>query len=227
MAKGNSKLGGSGGSIATTATAENGAVIDLTNTPLQYGAKDPAVAGNMRKNVEAQENKRLSAKIEYGAVYDSDGNIIGSEVKGSRGSVRVPYSNYVQATVMTHNHPRGADAPVLGGTFSSADMKTFAYFDNVKTMRASASEGTYSITKGAGFDDKKFISYVNQVHRTREKEYSAREGAKRKDYRAGKITYSEYSQSVDESFNTFLIALHNDFLAGQKQYGYNYTLEKR
>ena len=228
MGRGSSKAGGAGGGkIVTTAIAENGESIDLTNTPLQYGQNDAALTGKAREAVEAQEKKRLKAKIEYGAVYDAEGNIIGMERKGARGSVRVPMSDYMKATTMTHNHPRGTNEPVLGGTFSDQDLKVFAYYDNLKTMRASASEGTYSITKGANFNDKRFVSFVNNMASTRHKEYSATEKAKRKDYRAGKISYNEYVKGANDAFNSFVVNLHNDLLAGQKEYGYNYTLEQR
>ena len=43
----------------------------------------------------------------------------------------------------------------------------------------------------------------------------------------GKITATEYNTRNKNAFNKMLIALHNDLLAGQSQYGYSYTLEDK
>ena len=43
----------------------------------------------------------------------------------------------------------------------------------------------------------------------------------------GKVSYSDYMKKANNNFNNYLVEVHNGMLAGQKQYGYNYTLEER
>ena len=92
MGRGRSKVGGGGGGGSkqvTTVTVQSGATVQL-DQPLVYGAKDPAVTGAVRTAIEAQETKRLTAKVEYAYVADQNGNQIGSERRGGAGSVSTP-----------------------------------------------------------------------------------------------------------------------------------------
>jgi len=129
---------------------------------------------------------------------------------------------------LTHNHPRGkGEEGQLGGTFSAQDMRTFSN-NRMSTMRASAAEGTYSITKTAGFDRSGFSSYISSIHKKNDSIMQSAHKQLTNDIVSGKVTgYREAKKRSDAIFNAFLINLHNDMIAGQKQYGYTYTLERR
>lgn len=240
MGRGRSKLGksakGAPGTTpevkgVTSVVTQSGQTVDLTDTPLIYGDNDPTISGALRNAVESQEKKRLSAKIEYAIVYDSGGNALISEAKGGKSGVRISVIALNRGEVMTHNHPRGkGEEGVLGGTFSYADLNTFAS-RNFRTIRASAAEGTYSMTKTSGFDPaafKKFAKGVSDKHDTIYRDamtkLNSEAGAK---IRRGEMAWTDYKAQADKLFNAMLVGCHNDMLAGQKQYGYTYTLEGR
>ena len=228
MAKGNS---GISGGMATNAknkvVVQSGDEISL-DSPLIYGQKDAAISGDVRTALEAQETKRLKAKTEYGLMLNRFGNPVGPEVHGGKGSVSMPYYTFLTKDgIFTHNHPRGkGDEGVLGGTFSTADMKTFAETPT-RTMRASASEGTYSITKTLSFDKAGFNSYISKIDSTASATLEKANTNLLNDAKMGKVSYSDYMQKFNNNFNNYLVEVHNGMIAGQKQYGYNYTLEER
>ena len=162
--------------------------------------------------------------VEYAFAVDGNGDPVGREIRGGRGSVSVPRSYHDQeGGVFTHIHPR--EAGVLGGTFSDADLYNFAKGKS-KGTRAAAKEGTYSISKTGNFDRKGFEAYVAQCN----KEFDSNINRMAKDARdafyAGKVDYSSYRAMHRKNANTALVNLHNAYAAGQKKYGYVYTLEQ-
>lgn len=191
---------------------------------LKFGKDDPNVTGKTRQVITDWESKRAKAKVEYAYATDADGNPVGAEVRGGKGSVRTPYYYHGDGTTFTHIHPRGDG--MLGGTFSGADMRNFANTGN-KTTRAAAKEGTYSISKGANFDRAGFNSYVSKADSNFRKTYRSKADAAYQQYKAGKISFNDYQLANAKAFNTALVGLHNDYSAGQKTYGYTYTLERR
>ena len=205
---------------------QSGNTVDLSAFPLTYGKPDSAISGNARAAVEAFEQSHLKSKTEYGVLLDANGNQVYT-AHGGRGSVGMPHFMYQQSAIMSHNHPRGKGSEnSLGGTFSSGDLSVFSR-TAVTTMRASAAEGTYSITKGPGFDKTKFAAFATKTQSIRQSKYRSKIKALGKEYQQGNITYGQYSARADREFNHMLVGLHNDLLAGQKQYGYTYTLERR
>ena len=232
MAKGSSKIGGGSTYNVTSVVTQGGITLDLTNNPLVYGQKEKEVQGTLRSALETQENKRRGAKIEYGMLYDEYGNPIISEKKGGKNGVSMPVWAYNRATAMTHNHPRGkGEEGNIGGTFSVEDMDAFSTFSNLKTMRAAAAEGTYSITKGKNFNAKGFASFAKSSSKQRESEMSTTiknlSTAFAQQSQAGQNpSYRKYRRDCSKAFNTFLINCHNDLISGQKQYGYSYVLER-
>ena len=231
MGRGNSKSSGSTFN-ATTVVTQGGITLDLTKTPLVMGQKEKEVQGALRTALETQENKRRYAKIEYGMHYDDNGNPIMPEKRGGKNGVGMPYWAYQRATAMTHNHPRGkGEEGNIGGTFSVEDMSTFTKFNNLKTMRAAAPEGTYSITKSKNFNAKGFSSFARSSSNQRDKEY--KDTIKKlsmtfaQEQQAGQNpSYRKYKRDCSKAFNKMLIDCHNDLISGQKQYGYSYTLER-
>lgn len=216
--------GGSGGSAKGELVLPNGSKIEFEGE-LKYGSKDVTLTQGARKAIEAWEDKRVKMKVEYGYATDADGNPIGAEIRGSKGSVRMPYQ-YTQGegNVWTHVHPRGDG--ILGGTFSEADMRVFAS-GKAQTARATAKEGTYSISKGTNFDSAGFRSHVSKAKTDFDKNYKTLRQAVERDYSSGKISYNDYKVGSAKAFNTALVKLHDTYLDGQKKYGYTYTLERR
>ena len=227
MAKGSrgGKRGGSG-TVKLSVIGQNGETINLADTPLKYGSRDPNISDGLRTALEKQENRRKSAKIEYGLVMDNNGNVIGSEVRGGKSGVRIPEIDLNSPnSVFTHNHPRGkGNEGLIGGTFSNADLDTFAT-TGAKTFRASAAEGTYSITKKNGFNAKGFNDYQVGLHKAAYTRLSATKREIERSYRNGKVTATAARQQYRSAFNGFMVELHNGLIDGQKKYGYYYTLE--
>lgn len=225
---GSSSLGAGGGVPKTSVTTQDGTTLDLTDTPLIYGDKDPAVTGKMREALEAQEAKRLGAKIEYGLGIREDGTTIIKEFKGGKDSIRsIPALLFNVAAAFTHNHPRGkGEDGQLGGTFSTGDLFTFAG-NKVKTVRASAAEGTYSITKTNKFNSTSFRRFMTDNDNKAQSAHRERMGKLADKVRNGQIKYDDYIKQTTKSFNTMLIDIHNGLRSGQKEHGYTYTLEER
>ena len=220
MGRGSSKA--SARSSVTQATVQNGTLINLPS-PLVYGTKDAAVSDTIRPLVDNFETSKKQSKIEYSYCVDANGNVIETRRGGTTG-VRV--SNYAanKAEVISHNHPRGANEYVLGGTFSDADISFFCK-NKVQTFRASAAEGTYSITKSSTFNGRAFNSFVQSTYRALEKTSNQATKAITRDYNNGLINHRTAKRRTERSFNQMLIGMHNALLSNQGTYGYTYTLE--
>lgn len=227
MGRGRSKLAGGGAGGAGGAAGElqlpDGTKAEFEGT-LKFGQKDAALTGDARTRIESWENKRVKNKVEYAFAVDKDGNAIGKEIRGSKNSVSVPrrYHDAEDGT-FTHIHPRDQEG-YLGGTFSGADLNNFANFKQ-KTVRAAAKEGTYSMSKGANFDASGFKRYAADAEATFHSNMRKKGRALNQNF--SNMTYDEYAKAYAKTFNTELVNLHNTYLAGQRQYGYTYTLEKR
>lgn len=225
-------MGGSGSSysrsadIVVSAVGADGTNIDLSGSPLHYGESDPSLTGEARTTIEDFEHKRWKNKIEYSRFIDANGNIV-EDNKGGKGSVKASLHARMTADVMSHNHPRsGEDAGLLGGTFSTADLNNFARF-NQTTYRATAAEGTYSISKLSGFDKSGFSQYVKSENSKNYAVYKSSMTTINNSYQSGDLKYSDYVSAAHKAFNTYLVAEHNSLRSGQKLYGYHYTLERR
>ena len=220
MGRGRSKGGGAG--VVTILTVGND-TVDLTNSPLVYGGKDPALTAASRAVVEAFEKKYAAASIEHLHISKDDGTVVLVK-SGSSGQVSVSGYSLNKGNVVSHNHP--ASAGCIGGTFSPDDVGTFGTSPNIHTIRATSKEGTYSMTKGTNFHGrslmsalKKTVTAENAAHNQRCQKYV-------NDYKAGKMTRAQAQKHIDADFNIFLVNMHNFFLANQNKYDYTYTLEK-
>ena len=215
---------GGGGVAKGELTLPDGSKIEFDGD-LVFGELDKTVPQAVRKNLDVWENKRYGNKVEYAISYYPDGTPIGAEKRGSKGSVRTPLAYHTtDGATFTHNHPRGDG--MLGGTFSPADLHNFAIGGNT-TCRATAKEGTYSISKGKNFDKAGFNSYVAKANADFKTSQREAHSKIQKSYNDGKISYEQAKLQQGKAFNTALVNLHNAYLNGQKQYGYTYTLEKR
>ena len=241
--RGSSSGAGSGSWIAATSVAgSDGKPIDLSNNPLKYGKADSVLSGGARTSIEAFEAKRFKMKSEYSQFVDANGNMVGQENHGGKGSVGASMHQRNTAYAMSHNHPR--DGGMLGGTFSKDDMSNFVAY-NQTVYRATAVEGTYSIAKGAKFDGQGFRQYYHNANNVNRAKYAAAEKAARTAYNAdvnrvmasnmshgdkaaaANKAWNEYMSKNAKAFNTFLVENHNALIAGQQKYGYSYTLERR
>ena len=223
--RGASSGGGGGGGGATGELGlPDGTKVEFEGT-LHFDGDDPELTGKARQVITDWEDKRFKNKVEYAYAVDADGNPVGAERKGGKGSVRTPVSYHDSPDgTFSHVHPR--EDGVLGGTFSGQDMRNFANYRG-KTIRATAKEGTYSMSKKKGFDSAGFKKYAA----TGESEFKANNRKLHdvvyQQYRSGQITYSQYKLGAAKAFNTALVGLHEHYRKGQQQYGYTYTLEGR
>lgn len=194
---------------------------------LKYGNNDVYMSETVRTIAKYWENKRLKNKIEYALVLDSNGNEVGyGEIKGSKNKTSIP-NNYldVDNSTLTHIHPR--EDGMFGGSFSYGDMVGLTKHENLKTIRAVAKEGTYSMTKNKNFNSTEAIKYFKSINQRNDSIFIPKLKQLTNDYRSGKMQWNEYDKEWKKINNNALIDLHNGYLAGQKQYGYKYTLEKR
>ena len=226
--------GGASATLGTSFTSTQGTHVDLpSGYPLKYGKKDPNISDAQRKKIEEFESRRVKNKTEYAFLTDSQGNAVGEYGQRKGGTVRTPTTAYQKAESFTHIHPRGKrEDGALGGTFSAdavgGDLQAFTQFPNVKTMRAAAAEGTYSISKLSNFNSQAFMSYATaQYNKTMDVDYRAELKSLDDSYTNGNMTYSEYTKAYIDAFNKASVNWHNALLAGQKKYGYYYTLERR
>lgn len=224
MGRGSSKAQNKAGGGVGLSSIPNGrgGTIEL-DSPLTYGEKDAALTGKERATIEAWEDKRRKNKIEYALLLDENGDVV-AENKGGRGSVRSTLYQLNQTKTFTHNHPREQES-LLGGTFSDSDLINFANNTKNTTKRATAKEGTYSITKTSGFDSTGFRSFVKESTGANLKEYKDAVKQTASNYKNKSISLDDYYKANDKAFNNMLLKCHNDLLNNQKKYGYNYTLE--
>lgn len=226
MAKGSrgGRRGAGGGSSA------KGELVLPTGSPIEFDGElffdgdDVNLSGQARTSIENWESRRRGAKIEFAYAVTEDGTQIDREMKGGKGSVRVSRAMHdTDNCAFTHNHPRSDG--MLGGTFSSADLRNFANYKN-KTVRATAKEGTYSMSKGKNFDRAGFNQFVSDADSTFVKKVNSNQRTLNNKYRNNEMSYSDYTKQSAKAFNTALVELHETYRKGQKKYGYTYTLEK-
>lgn len=153
---------------------------------------------------------------------------------------------YNRAEAMSHIHPRsGSEVGNLGGTFSPGDLSAF-YSTDVKTMRAKALEGTYTIQKNAGFDAPGNGFDFVRAYRGEESRLKAQRDANIKPLsdaysdamrayfgshtEESRVAYEKaekaYYEGRHKEFNRMLVGLHNFLRDNQKTYKYTYGLER-
>lgn len=138
---------------------------------LRYSKRDRQILVNVRPNVDYWENQRYKSKVEFASSFRIDGTRIG-EVRGTKDKVDVPYAYHATPNaVFTHVHPR--EQTLLGGTFSLKDLENFAKYAN-KTARATAKEGTYSISKSRKFKKAEFESYIQTMRKNHHDVYESK-----------------------------------------------------
>lgn len=212
--------------LADKTVSWTGEEIDLSKHPLRYGKNDPNVSKNDRLIIDDFEVSDHVRSAGFERILFTNGNgMITGTADGDSGSVGIEEDVVKASLMMTHSHPRSEGA-VLGGTFSDADLNNFLDVGNLKTMRATAGEGTYSISRLKNFDVEGFRQYALNEHSRLFKPYYEYAKETELKYTKGEISYKTYLNRLIKKFNRTQVAFHNHLLAGQEQYGYFYTLER-
>lgn len=103
--------------------------------------------------VKAFADKYKNADREYGISVDKDG-FVHRHVQGGKHSVAISAAG--KGHMIVHNHPGG-------GNFSRQDLLSTAQNMNEGGVVAVGNKYTYTFTKGAHFDGKKFIKAMNKA----------------------------------------------------------------
>lgn len=209
--------------VTITQFQDGNTTIDLSDSPLVYGGIDKALSGKARETIENFENKRYKNRVEFSAFVSDDGTTI-EENRGGKGSVGATLYARETADVMSHNHPR--QEGTIGGTFSSADLGNFAKY-NQHTYRATAKEGTYSISKGKNFDASGLAAAYTRFEADVVSSAKKASRSLNEKVRTGALTFEQAVKQNRINNNKSLVSLHNWLNDNQKTYGYTYTLEKR
>lgn len=213
-------------SVSDTKSDRN---IDLTESPLSYTSGLGNFDGDKMNGVKNIADKIRGKNNENLTLFDSSGNII-YEKEGEAGRVGAPTSIQSQANYDIHNHPRGAG--MLGGTFSvvddkgGGDIQGFVKHNNLQTSFASTKEGIYFISKTDGFKGSQFLMHMKNAE-TKIMNGMNKDLKRLGDrYNAGRISYDNYKAEFRRINNKALVSMHNEYLKGQKRYGYIYGLIK-
>lgn len=222
---GSSGIGGGGGNISKYVNETRGVgKIDLTDNPLQYGPKDYSINKKVRSTAEEFAERHKKDRVEFVAAIDKNGEIL-DEAVGDEHSAKLSNRAIDRAVELTHNHP--GKTGLLSGTFSDTDISTYSEYANIRTMRAEGKEGTYSITKKVGFNGAGLQNYMGSERKKHKAQLDARINQLKNQRDSGKISEAKYTSEKIKANNTYLVNLHNSYIAGQKKYGYAYTLERR
>ena len=200
-----------------------GNMVDLSDSPLAYGEKDPSLVGAARATIEEFENTYYNNDIEHSILTDSYGNVIETNV-GTHENVSSSEKARNMATTLSHNHP--SEPGVIGGTFSFDDMDNFIGY-NQKNYRATCEEGTYSITKTHNFNGKKLLSQYKKCLKQTFATAGVENEALAQRFKRNEISMQEYTVGLARINNKMLVSNHNWLLSNQVRYGYKYTLERR
>jgi hypothetical protein len=202
------------------------------DVPLQYGGISGLSSGAIDRIAPLEK----STMGEWQMVFNEDG-IITDFIKGKK-ITDAQFAAMRNADVRSIKHT--AKAGALGGTFSAGEINNFGEFNN-QVLRAAAKEGTYCISKGKGFNAAGLKAYYAKACADAEKKYNT---AVRKAFwksidveiahKEGRATHAEVARArralkdaERKAYNSMLVEQHNALRAGQKRFGYTYSLEKR
>ena len=223
--------GGSGNKIAKSVKTQSGKEFDISDSPLVYSDPKHGLSQAQLDTIQAfTEDKWAHDRAsEYGVIIGADGSILWSD-RGRNGTISMAVTKS-EDQITGHTHPRkggnGYQDGLMGGTFSYYDIEGHVDSDKARTQFASAFEGIYFMTKQSNFDGAGLKKYAQQVEANREKEHKDRMTTAGRLYTTNQISRTEYLNEYYKSFNMMLIGMHNDYLDGQKQYGYTYGLVER
>lgn len=158
-------------------------------------------------NVKHEFEKFMDMKsneVEYGYLVDENGKVVAG-ARGNKRSVGIAYNGSQEGFTLTHNHPDG-----YGGTFSGADISHLTEA-KLKSIRAVAREGTYSMTakKGANYDglNRALARDMNKIVQ-----------------RAGKkaLAVQNKGKSKNEVRKAYVDELHKWYEKNSSKYGFDY-----
>ena len=158
-------------------------------------------------NVKDEFEKFMDMKaheVEYGYMIDENGKVVAG-ARGTKHSVAIAYDGSEKGFTVTHNHPSG-----YGGTFSGADISHLTVAE-LKSIRAVAREGTYSITarKNANYMglNKALAKDINNINKR---------GAKKA------LTAQKAGKSKNAVRKAYVDTLHNWYQKNASKYGFTY-----
>ena len=172
------------------------------------------------KEVEAKSVKRKTEKM---TVIDDDGNIL-FEKSGGRGSVRFSIADAMQMNgkTVTHNHPGE-----FGGTFSGADINVFTKY-NLRSIRAVAKEGTYSIettSKVTSSGSKEFANEFSKRSNAVNQQLKANHSRLSPKVRNGELSVDDANKQLREKRTALCNEQHEFLKNNAEKYGYRYSFE--
>lgn len=148
-----------------------------------------------------------SYEVENGYLMDKDGKVVAG-ARGDKHSVGVAYSGSQEGFTLTHNHPSG-----YGGTFSGPDIAHLTE-GKLKSIRAVAREGTYSMTakKGANYDglNRALAKEMNKLNQR---------GAKKG------LSAQNKGKSKNEVRKAYVDVLHDWYKKNASKYGFTYSFK--
>lgn len=207
----------------------SGEEIDLSGSRLQYTSGPESMGDDNLNRVKTLAKDIRDKTNENLTVFDRNNKVIYNK-EGTINNVSAPSEVMQQAKYDMHNHTRGTG--LLGGTFSvvdsegKGDMQSFVKHDNLETSFASAKEGIYYISKGSDFKGKRFLNHMRSTESKIMKKMNSDLKQLESKRDTGRISYDTYLNQFRKIQNNALSKLHNEYLKGQKKYGYTYGLFK-
>lgn len=172
------------------------------------------------KAVEAKTVKRKTEKM---TVIDDDGNVV-FEKSGGKGSVSFSRGQAMamEGKTITHNHPGE-----FGGTFSHADVNVFTKY-GLKSIRAVAKEGTYSIEKtqkATPQSGKKFRDEYREIERKGTSALNSLYKKIKSKFMRGEISADSANEQLGDK-RTQICNEHHEYIKRvAESYGYRYYYE--
>lgn len=215
---------GSSGATAgiTKLTGTDGKPITL-DKELRYGGTG--------SGLNSSAIDRIATDGEWTMAFNEDGNVV--EINGKKIAVQPSTMRKSDVRSLDHSAKDGR----LGGPLTVEELRRF---DN-KVLRATAPEGTYTLTKGPKFNDAGLQKYFSKASAAAQAKYdAAMKRAWQKtisveaDHKEGRATRAQVAaarralkEAERKAYNTMLVEQHDALRSGQKKYGYAYSLVKR
>lgn len=213
------------GRMAPYVTDSTGLWIDMTDYPLEYADELVPIEPKLRAPIADFERRRRANKIEYALLVDAEGNVL-DEHRGGKHSVRISLQHISHAVAHVHTHPRFETPLLIGGTFTWSDLSILYHWDNLKVIRAVASEGIYTLMCGSDFDRKAFDDRMGLTYGKIERKelQKLRDLHRRLELRI--ISRRDYRKEWRKIFLWAMVSHHNALLEGQQGFDYVYQLEQ-
>lgn len=207
----------------TKKPTENKPKSDSNNPSKTENNGKSILTQNALDKCKAVEAKTVNRKTEKMTVIDDDGNVT-FEKSGGRGSVRftTEQAMAMSGKTITHNHPGE-----FGGTFSSADVSVFTEY-GLKSIRAVAKEGTYSLEKTENAtlkSGREFRSEYQRIESRSTREIKSTYRDLKNQVMSGKMSADAANKQLNDK-RTQVCNEHHEYIKRvAESYGYRYYYE--